>query len=224
MSSKTSKSEAARLKAEAIANIGRVLELQRSGRWTLADIEWAGAYLWSLCRDDAGLLMPGEVVCRHVAAYLASALDRAGIPCRVDTWSMERVPGSPYNGHATICVRPRLASGALSDSWYYVDWARMVGPGLDNFEAASRRVRPGAEGTDYEGLPLTRDGVPDHQWMANHRYGRALTGWLSKASDRTLRGWVLEWLRQRKYIIQELRTDEALELTGDARTQRLVLA
>lgn len=212
-----------RLQVEATERLEYLVNAQKTDIWTRQTVEKVGCYLWDLWRRGAGFGMPGEIVCRHVAVHLYQMLRDAGLKARVDCWWMPQEPGSPYNGHATLCYQPHLAGGKdVSQYWYYTDWA------LRNNErhvAATRRIRPGAEDTKNEGLPMTRDGtnVIDVQYMANHRYGRDLKSYAGPMSDAQCRRWVLEYLGERKRILREVQTDEAFELVGRDKLDRSVL-
>lgn len=200
---------------------------RESGDWTLHAAKRIGAYLWDLWRQGAGINQPGEIVCRHVAVHLHLLMHKAGIRSRVDTWTLkQREAGkSQYGGHATLCFQPVLASGrAISRRWYYVDWFLRHSRGLDYHVGEARIIRKGAEGTPLEGLPLTRSGEVDVQYMANHVYGRDLDKWTGPMTQKETMRWMRQYVEQRRHIFMELYTKKAYDLVGEDYLKRLVLS
>lgn len=207
-----------RLCDEAEARLVAQLQPQKSGRWTLADVRRVHAGSWDLYREGSAVNAPGEVVCRHVAAALAIMLRQDGYRAWVDSFYTKRVPGSPYGGHATLIVK-------LGDVPYYVE-SQLVGSHHVASASAVAASRRGFDGTELEGLPMTLDGskAVDVGWMDNRSFGRNLTSFRNRVSDRTLSAWHREYQRQMAHVRREVREGRAAGLVGSGLGKRKVLA
>lgn len=197
--------------------------ISRSGNWTEWAVKTIGAYLWSLCAEGVGFNMPGEIVCRHVGAWLYLSMKADGVPVRLDVWKMK--PGQTYWGHVTISYQPLLKGGVPSTFWYYTDWVHFP----DQVRGASRRIRPGFEG-DMAGLPpmKTDPSKVDVEYMANLRsdgtiFGRPLESWERHANDDEITTWFNEFVDQRQFLYAELKDKTAFEKVGRGVGKRYIL-
>lgn len=208
------------LNEEAERRLIKKLTPQKSGVWTISDVRTIFGGMWDLYRVGSGVNVPGEIVCRHVAAALCIALRQDGYKAYVDSFLTKPVPGSPYGGHATLVVK-------FEDDWYYVE----SDMGIDGYHNVGRsslipRNRRGFDGTELEGLPMTLDGSKqvDVGWMNNRSNGRELTSFRVRVDDRTLSVWHREYQKQKAYVFHEVYDRSAYGLVGRGKGKRKVLS